>query len=212
MRDEQYVVPEFEKQAFHCPHCNAYSQQRWFDVEYLVPYQATCAHCDNFSIWVHKKMVYPSISTAPYPNEDMPQDVREVFEEARIIAHLSPRAAAALLRVALEKLTRHFGETKGSLNARIGNLSKKGLPEQVIKSLDTVRITANEGGAHAGQIDLTGADSERIVNTLFQLVNLVVEKTITEPAVIENMFEDLPEDKKQGIKNRDGNLEDDIPF
>lgn len=48
----------------------------------------------------------------------------------------------------------------------------------VIKSLDTVRIVGNEGGAHEGQIDLTGKDNQEIVNTLFWLVNFIVEKPL----------------------------------
>ena len=115
---------------------------------------------------------------------------------------MSSSAAAAILRVALEKLTEVLGQTEGNLNTRIKNLKNQGLPKKVIDSLDIIRITANEGGAHSGQIDLTGKDGLEIVLKLFWLVNFIVEKTISEPQQINEWHNDLPEDKKQGIKNR----------
>ena len=133
----------------------------------------------------------------------MPEDVRKIYEEARDIAGVSARAAAALLRVALEKLTIYLGEKEGNLNTRIKNLKAKGLPEDVIKCLDIVRINANEGGSHSGQIDLENKDNDQIVDILFRLVNFIVEKTISDKKQIDEMFQALPENKKQGIKNRD---------
>lgn len=137
------------------------------------------------------------------PHLDMPDTVKELYNEAREIAWKSPRAAAALLRVALEKLTEELWETEWNLNTRIWKLQKQWLPEKVIKSLDILRITANEWGSHAGQIDLTWADNFAIVTKLFRLLNFIVEKTITENKEIDKMFDDLPEDKKKGIENRD---------
>ncbi len=148
-------------------------------------------------------MIYPLASLAPKPENNMPEPVRELYEEASLVSIHSSRAAAALLRVALEKLTEHLGETDGNLNTRIGKLRQKGLPDSVIKSLDIVRITANSGGAHAGIIDLTGADGADIVNRLFKLVNFIVQMTINVPNEVNEMFGDLPEIKREGVKNRD---------
>jgi len=133
----------------------------------------------------------------------MPESVKELYEEARNVSDDSPRAAAALLRVSLEKLTEELGESKGSLDQRIGNLNKKGLPQKVIQSLDVVRIFANEGGSHSGEIDLSGQDNTDIVNKLFKLVNFIVEKTISENKQIEDIYGEIPKNKIEGIKNRD---------
>ena len=86
---------------------------------------------------------------------------------------------------------------------RIKSLTERGLPTQVQKALDIVRITANEGGSHCGQIDLTGADREENVDWLFWLVNFVIEKVITEPRIITEKFDSLPAEKKDGVKKRD---------
>ena len=247
MNDNDYQPPEYQQDAFNCPHCKVLAKQTWTDDEIFLKklfelqnqlfltyrdkiddYQqrvlrsffnfikpdflncsrrdfivAECEYCSKFSIWVEQKMIYPVISTAPTPHPDMPNNVKIIYEEARSISHLFPRAAATLLRLSLEELTIHLEETKGSLNARIAKLRERGLPEKVIKSLDIVRITANEGGAHSGQIDLEGKDIENIVETLFFLVNFIVEKIITEPNKIDKAFDNLPDNKKQGIKNRD---------
>lgn len=148
-------------------------------------------------------MVYPNILTSDLPHVDMPDSVKELYEEARLVANCSPRAAAALLRVALEKLTEELGETKGNLNTRIKNLKSKGLPEKAIQSLDIVRIFANEGGSHSGEIDLSGADNSQIVDSLFWLVNFIVEKTISENNQIDLIYSKIPKHKIEGINNRD---------
>lgn len=201
-------LPQHEKKAFICPHCNAYAQQNWswhqLNNHKYISF-SICSHCFKEAIWVDqtKRMVYPNIISAPIAHEDMPEDIKVIYDEAREVSSISPRASAALLRVALEKLTAHLGETSGTLNARIKKLKDKGLPSRVIDCLDIVRINANEGGSHAGEIDLTGEDNQEIVNQLFWLINFIIEKTITENKQIDSMFESLPENKKDGIKNRD---------
>ena len=219
MKQEDYTAPEFKKEAFHCSTCNTYANQSWQNAwteeasgrnnllgRRNVPeiMKATCAHCKEGSYWINGNLVYPQKVTAPNAHKDMPETVVEYYNEAWEISASSPRAAAALLRTAAKKLCEALGENESNLNQAIGNLSKQGLPPTVIKSLDTVRIVGNEGGAHAGQIDLTGEDNKEIVNRLFWLINFIVEKTITEPGEIENTFLSLPENKRQAAEKRDG--------
>ncbi len=165
----------------------------------------TCTHCNDFSFWVNEKMVYPLVPTSPPPHEDMPEDVKKTYEEARQVQPFSVRASAALLRVSLEQLTVHLGETKGNLNTRIANLKKKGLPSRIIKSLDILRIYANEGGAHAGTIDLEGKDNEDTVLNLYKLINNIVYHTIASDKMVDDLYDGIPDAKKEGIKNRDSN-------
>ena len=170
------------------------------DVQSLV---SRCVRCKQFSYWINGKLVYPKPLTNPPPHGDMPYSVVVYYDEARKIAEDSPRAAAALLRLAAKKLCEELGETEQNLNRAIGNLKKKGLPESVIQSLDSLRITGNEGGAHEGQIDLSGEDNKPLVEKLFRLLNFIVEKTIAEPRNIEEIYHSMPEGQKQSVKNRD---------
>ncbi len=210
---KNYIPPEFEKETFHCPACNVYAEQRWHtthayrhlsgSVGLKVLRVSRCVYCEEFSFWINERLVFPSQITAPRPHKDTPEAVLEYYNEARVVSVSSPRAAAALLRLAAKKLCESLGETDSNLNRAIGKLNQKGLPESVIQSLDTVRIFGNEGGAHEGQIDLTGEDNKQIVDRLFKLINFIVEKTITEPQEVKNMFASLPKNKKQGVAIRD---------
>ena len=85
-------------------------------------YVSFCSHCSEFSVWYDENLIYPKSSFAPMPSEDMPEDVKEDFLEARNIVMDSPRAAAALLRLALQKLMIHLGEKGKNLNEDIANL------------------------------------------------------------------------------------------
>ena len=143
MRD--YIEPEFKKKAFNCPYCDVYAHQMWRSN--LLSYTAdetshsihmydqlrvnswttsTCSHCGEVSFWLAEKLIYPKSSIAPLPNEDMPDDVKVDYLEARNIVNNSPRCACALLRLALQKLMSHLGESGNNLNEDIGNLVKKG--------------------------------------------------------------------------------------
>ena len=166
---------------------------------------ATCSNkdCNKFSFWIDGKMVYPSVLISPLPHKDMPENVKKTYEEARQVQPASVRASAALLRVSLEKLTAHLGETKGSLYTRIAKLKKNGLPSQVIENLDIIKEYGDEGGAHAGVINLE--DNEYVLNGLFMLVNTIVEKTITENKKAKELRAILQEAKKAKIENRDSN-------
>src|SRR5688500_15549157 len=106
------VTPAYGKSAFNCPVCGAHSQQYWHALQgagwtggnnkEVKGYQAAlCNHCGEWSLWYLSNLVYPAVSTAPLPHPDMPPEVSGDYNEARSIADRSPRAAAALLRLAL---------------------------------------------------------------------------------------------------------------
>ncbi len=206
-------TPKHGKKAFNCPHCGAYAQQEWETWKETplksLPNQtgkletAQCQICNNYSIWRMIIMIYPLTSPAPKPDDNMPPKVKKIYEEARLVSICSPRAAAALLRVALEELTAHLGETEDALYKQIRRLYKRDFPAEVIQMFDIVRITANKGGAHSGKIDLTGKDGEEVVNTLFFLVNHIVEIAITTSKKIKQEYEKIPKELREQIAKDD---------
>lgn len=198
----KFVTAEFEAAAFTCPHCGAYSQQDWGNlVQRGNRYDyAMCEHCEEISIWRKKAIVYPSFGTTPDPNEDMPDDVKQDYEEARAIVGNSAKGAAALLRLAIQRLMPHLGEKGKNLDSDIGNLVKNGLPPLIQKALDTVRVIGNES-VHPGTIDIN--DDPKSAAMLFELVNETVEVLISQPKRIDELYSKLPKSKKDGISKRD---------
>jgi hypothetical protein len=88
-----------------------------------------CFNCKDFSVWVHDKLVFPESRHGPPPNPDMPDNVKVDYEEASKILNLSPRGAAALLRLAIQKICADLGETGENINNDIASLVKKDCPK-----------------------------------------------------------------------------------
>jgi hypothetical protein len=132
----------------------------------------------------------------------MPPDVRADFLEANEILDKSPRGAAALLRLCIQKLLIHLGEKGKNINDEIGNLVQKGLDRRIQQALDVVRVVGN-AAVHPGQIDLR--DDKTTAGKLFGLVNVIVESQITQAKHIEEMYDTIvPETVKAQIEKRDG--------
>jgi hypothetical protein len=203
-----YKPPKFRETSFNCPNCNSFAQQDWSELvgvgnRVLAGYlDAKCVHCGKHSIWFMGNMVYPDIPGAPLPNPDMPNDINEDYLEARSIINRSPRGAAALLRLCIQKLCEHLGEPGKDINKDIANLVKKGLPLDIQKALDIVRVIGNNA-VHPGQIDLK--DDTDTASRLFDLVNIITQVMITQPKEIEKLYGRLPKTAKEQIKKRDKN-------
>jgi hypothetical protein len=160
-----------------------------------------CFNCNEIAIWIYDRLVWPSRGEASLPNPDLPDGVRGDYEEASTILDLSPRGAAALLRLSIQNLCKHLGEGGANINADIAALVKKGLDVRVQQALDVVRVIGNNA-VHPGYIDLR--DDRATAEKLFALVNLISEIMISQPRHISAMFESLPENARDAIRKRDG--------
>lgn len=159
-----------------------------------------CYNCDKIAVWVYGRLLYPANLVAVESNADMPEDVAVDFKEAALVSQISSRGAAALLRLAIQRLMPHVGERGENLNDDIGELVKKGLDARIQQALDVVRVVGNNA-VHPGQIDLK--DDARTVATLFRLTNLIVDTLISQPKHIEAAFAGLPEGARKAIAKRD---------
>lgn len=205
-----FKPPVFKFEAFSCPHCGVFANQLWDKPlviqsdntrSYMADFDiAHCKQCNNYSLWREENMLFPTSGTVPLPNEDMPDDIKRDYNEARSILEISPRGAAALLRLAIQKSCVFLGEKGKNLNADISNLVKKNLPVKVQKSLDYVRVVGNNA-VHPGTIDMK--DNKEIAEKLFDLVNLITEVMISQPKHVDELYESLPDDSKKQIEKRD---------
>ncbi|MBK8458710.1 MAG: DUF4145 domain-containing protein [Phyllobacteriaceae bacterium] len=159
-----------------------------------------CYRCEKLSIWSHCDLLYPLSNFEHEPNEDLSAEIQKDFREASKIVNLSPRDAAALLRLCIQKLCRQVGERGKDVNTDIGNLVRKGLDTKIQKALDIVRVTGNNS-VHPGQIDLE--DDKQIAVELFSLVNIIADAIISQPKKIDAMYASLPEGARKKIEDRD---------
>jgi hypothetical protein len=160
---------------------------------------STCYECKKPSIWLYKSLLYPTTGDVPPANPDLPDDIRRDYDEACSILNASPRGAAALLRLAIQKLCIHLGQPGKSINDDIGALVAQGLSVTVQRALDSVRVIGNNA-VHPGKIDMT--DNRDAAETLFHLVNLISEKMISEQKHVDDFYSGLPEGIRLEIERR----------
>jgi hypothetical protein len=165
-------------------------------------YGSKCYACRQIAIWIGDSCYYPAPrDIAIEPNADLDEDTREDFREAASIVNASPRGAAALLRLCIQKLLKQIGESGKDINQDIANLvQNKGLNASIQRALDIVRVIGNES-VHPGELNMK--DDRATAMNLFGLVNLIADAMISQPRQIDTMFGNLPPNKLQGIENRD---------
>lgn len=210
---KDYTLNNTDFKNFECPHCKIFSQMRsthvivnqmhsqmaWYTQAEHQLSISTCQSCGNSALWWDGLCVYPEV-TYKLPNPDMPESVKMLYLEASSIYDKSPRAACALLRLAVEQFRNELGET-GAIDKMIGSLVQKGLPTIVQKALDAVRVIGNKA-VHPGQIAFD-VDDKSTAETLMKLLNIITERMISEPKEINGIFDALPQSAKDSIKKRD---------
>ena len=223
-----YIAPEIDAKRFTCPYCNTIAEQKWdrctfiktvdgYDELKYKNYTAypnnesykgervrikvsTCQSCFKPHVWIDNTMIQPKDSNVPVANADMPEKVKEVYDEAREVFPVSARAAAALLRLALQHLCIELGEKGKNINVDISEMVKKGLPVEIQQALDIVRVVGNNA-VHPGELNLN--DNKEIAIMLFNIVNFIVDNRIVQPKKIEAFYNSLPKGALDGINSRD---------
>ncbi|MBL9151970.1 MAG: DUF4145 domain-containing protein [Verrucomicrobiales bacterium] len=158
-----------------------------------------CYNCSKIAVWIHENLVFPAHKNGSIPNTDLPDEIKRDFEEARNIVESSPRGAAALLRLCVQKLCVELGEKGKNIDADIASLVSKGLDPLVQQALDVVRVVGNEA-VHPGVIDLD--DDKEIALRLFDLINAITDQLISHPKRVKDMYSKLPEGKRKAIEDR----------
>lgn len=163
---------------------------------------ATCSACGDISVWVQEEIVYPRQTVIPKPNQDMDQEIQDLYIEASAIVADSPRGATALLRLSLQLLLKQLGKPGKDINDDIKALVAKGLSPKIQQALDLLRVVGNNA-VHPGQIDLN--DGRDIAFRLFGILNFIADEMLTKPREIERLYSDVvPAETKRHISERDG--------
>ncbi|WP_455128790.1 DUF4145 domain-containing protein [Prevotella veroralis] len=222
----KYIAPDKNLDSFTCPHCQTLSLMNFrilrFEQDVMTDDNgvafiinkhgydeaiysselkiARCHSCGKKIIWIDNEYIYPNI-VAEEVNPDLPESVKQLYNEAGLIYNQSPRAACALLRLAIDRLCNELGETDRDINKNIGVLVEKGLPKKVQQALDVVRVVGNKA-VHPGEIAFD-VDDIKTAKSLMRLINMIGQSMITDPKDIEDMYNLLPESAKESIERRD---------
>lgn len=209
---EKYVAPQKNLDAFNCPYCDAYAQMNWYDIAFksdgysygnfgMDLKGAKCNRCHKTSIWLKNVMLEPFNSTIQMPNEDMPDDIKDLYNEARDIVNKSPKGACALLRLALQMFCDTLVPGNKNINDKIGELVKNGLSPLLQQAFDLVRIVGNNA-VHPGEINID--DNPDVAFKLFELVNFITDEMITKPKAFNQFYNStMPQASKNAIAKRD---------
>ncbi|WP_220777806.1 DUF4145 domain-containing protein, partial [Shewanella hafniensis] len=148
----------------------------------------------------NSEAIYPLANHIEPPSKDLPSDVMKIYNEAVSVFKLSPKSAAALLRLALQKLLNHLG-LSGDINEMIKQKVSDGVGKKIQQAMDLVRYIGNQA-VHPGMIDFD--DDKDIAFLLFRLINIIAKELITIPSEIDSLFENIiPVKLKDSIAKRD---------
>lgn len=213
------MVPKLAETRFTCPHCGVLAGIEWNKMyiyksegshhflynepenTVFILWMSTCRACGNYHLWIDNKMIAPVTTNIPKPNGDMPEEVKGIYMEARDVFPHSAKAAAALLRLALQKLCVVLGGEGKKIDDDIKKLVQDGLPIKIQQALDAIRVIGNNA-VHPGTIDLD--DNPDMAALLFQFINVIVHDMITQPNSINELYSQLPQGALDAIQRRDG--------
>lgn len=181
--------------------------------EYASVSLSICHACQGPSVWTEgvthsqshpnsgkfggaEKLIFPLSSLAPVAESDMPDEIKVDFEEARQVFNHSPRAAAALLRLCVQKLCQMLLKKEGKIHNQIGELVDLGFPKRALEAFDTIRIFGNES-VHPGTVNLT--DEPEVALSLFKILNMAVRYCITEENELQSIRALTPPEKRREI-------------
>lgn len=176
------------KDGLHCRH----------ELENI--FVSRCYSCNQDSLWLFKNYIHPRWNAKYQPSEDLAEEIKRDFYEAASIVDRSPRGAAALLRLCIQKLCKQAGGSGRDINTDVGRFVENGLDSRIQQALDVVRVTGNQA-VHPGEMDLR--DDRAIAIQMFMLVNTIADALISQPRRIQQLFDNLPEGARRAIDKRD---------
>ncbi len=139
-----------------------------------------------------EKIIYPDISLIDIePNEDLTNEQKQLFNEAKDIFDKSPKAAGALLRCVIERILRDKFQEKHS-QSLLGTILKEKnvqneLGHEIIQLCETCKLIGNDA-AHSSLI-IYEDESKQEVELLFELINAIAEELLSKPRKRQEMLD-----------------------
>lgn len=233
----QYVPPAVSASSFNCPRCNALAAQTAADLyviddkgesevsdgQIFSPWAnqmielrwrtTTCYACQKSSLWIGNNLKFPGLNEqeaggeVAEPNEDLPVEVLELYREAAAVLPHSKRAAAALCRAALERLTKQLTQDLPpavKLDGRLVALAKS-VSSPTLQALNIVRHTGNtalhgEKDGDASAVMYLDEDDGTIADVFFVAINALADELITKPRFMDELYQRLPDGVRESFE------------
>lgn len=181
------AVSRFEKYALNVHFSEQYKIIHSKDKAWCKIIANKCVCCDYLT-FDHEKnekesysitttRVYPQEFPAdiPQPNMDMPDAVRDLYNEAALIFNSSPRSAAILLRLCLQYLLRSCG-FKGTIYKMLEQAKKeKNIDIDIQTIMDACRKLGNKSAHEANQL----TDDIKNMKLMFKALNIISSAILT---------------------------------
>lgn len=164
-----------------CSNCGG---RTYWELVSRVPNDVSCEDMNfSFDLLIDEqpKLIYPIVSSIDIvASDDMSDEYKKIFNEARDVFDKSPRSSGALLRLLLEKIMREEFKDKHSkslLGVIISDQNvKKELGENIITLCEACKLIGN-GSVHSSLL-ICEDEQKNDVQLLFQLVNLIFKKIV----------------------------------
>lgn len=130
-----------------------------------------CTNCGQIIIFLDENMIYPLGTKRGEAPTEVPEKIRQDFNEACIVENLSKKASAALGRRCLQNLLHEQGIEKKNLSLEIDEAIKI-LPSHLSESIDAIRKIGNFAAhpvksTNTGEIaEVEEGETEWILDTL----------------------------------------------
>ena len=125
----KHIAPALNQKSFHCPNCGVLSEQTWSEniqcnyngrlpngangntQFYLQNFQiAKCRHCEQPNIWLSEKMIYPLTGNVEMANQDLPDDIKNDYNEAKNIVNIIAEMLISQPKKVKEYYEKHIPE------------------------------------------------------------------------------------------------------
>ena len=199
---EEYITPKLNSERFTCPRCQIPTFHTWYT--HLAGHGiqgnsgvfadlnghtlSICRNCSHLLFWFKEQIYFPQILEHPVPNNAMPKEVADLFQEARETYRVSAGASAALARLSLQHLLKHLGEPGENLHSEVKGLLARGVPPVVERILEAIGIQG-EKSLHPGTIYLN--ENKEHVPALLEVINIITEVLVRGPHEAEELLKKL---------------------
>ncbi len=137
---------------------------------------STCDSCMEYIIWINERPVLRDPKIIPLPHESMPDNVKQLYNEARNLFFDSHIAANILLRLALKELIQYIERNK-LIHCNSDELSIN-LDASLSHTLKSLGILEDEEPFSSFFNNKEVIKVDEVTLSIFDVVNLIVEGNI----------------------------------